>query len=120
MEDLEDLADPEDLDQTDQGVEVLKVHRDLGPCCLVEVGVEVVHKDPGLMSLSFPQDSQCNLHLEEVPKVDHRAQAAGVPHQECGVVPAKVHESFRRILEYPVLAASLHQARLGWRVRAAC
>ena len=87
---MEDLEDP---DQTDQGVEALKVHLDLSPCCLVEVGV--VHKDLEWMSLSFPQDSRCNLHLEEVLKVDHRALAVGVPHQECGVVPVKVHESSR-------------------------
>lgn len=89
------MEDPEDPDQTNQGVEALKVHLDPGPCCLVEVGVEVVHKDQGWMSQSFPQDSRCNLHLEEVPKVDHRALAVGVPHQECGVVPVKVHESSR-------------------------
>ena len=89
------MEDPEDQDQTNQGVEALKVHLDPGPCCLVEVGVEVVHKDQGWMSQSFPQDSRCNLHLVEVPKGDHRALAVGVPHQECGVVPVRVHESSR-------------------------
>lgn len=89
------MEDPEDPDQTNQGVEALKVHLDPGPCCLVEVGVEVVHKDQGWMSQSFPQDSRCNLHLVEVPKGDHRALAVGVPHQECGVVPVRVHESSR-------------------------
>ena len=98
------MEDPEDQDQTNQGVEALKVHLDLGPCCLVEVVrldpgpcclVAVVHKDQGWMSQSFPQDSRCNLHLEEVPKVDHRALVVGVPHQECGVVPVRVHESSR-------------------------
>ena len=37
------MEDPEDPDQTNQGVEALKVHLDPGPCCLVEV----VRLDPG-------------------------------------------------------------------------
>ena len=85
------MEDPEDPDQTNQGVEALKVHLDPGPCCLVVA----VHKDQGWMSQSFPQDSRCNLHLEEVPKVDHRALVVGVPHQECEEVPVRVHESSR-------------------------
>ena len=98
------MEDPGDPDQTNQGVETLKVHLDPVPYCLVEVVrldlgpcclVEVVHKDQGWMSQSFPQDSQCNLRLVEVPKGDHRALAVGVPHQECGVVPVRDHESSR-------------------------